>query len=341
MLFRVLCSSAPPLQKGCSRSTACLHCLDPNLSSTGGEKHCGWITGPVSQHWCPHCKWAEKCCCRTTLRLGIQIQAALSCIPPLPSLLPDTMEQNQDWHTSCRALVPIQLPFLGWVCAQDVCPGRRWRHTLLKTKYDQQAAPGTITSHSWMRFCFQTRLLQPATRILQAILMFLESPRKNNHIIQISQTCGPLNSCQNQIHAPLRGARGIAETKRHHIKLGEWDVLSLDKLLGESAVGSGHRAHLEGSTTPWCGWVPWAAPLPACFSFRFCPHFWYSSAWRNAGCSSPVSLEEHTACWDHPAEGLGAEEPFSCWVWFTRAHLVLILLTQCQKQWDLNPCFGS
>lgn len=87
--------------------------------------------------------------------------------------------------------------------------------------YDRWAAPGTITSHSWMGFCFQTSLLQPATHILQAILMFLESPPNNNHIIQISRTCGPLNSCQNQIHVPLRGARGIAETKRRHVKLRE------------------------------------------------------------------------------------------------------------------------
>lgn len=98
-----------------------------------------------------------------------------------------------------------------------------------------------------MGFCFQTSLLQPATHILQAILMFLESPPNNNHIIQISRTCGPLNSCQNQIHVPLRGARGIAETKRRHVKLREWDTLSLDKLLDESALGRSHRAHLERS----------------------------------------------------------------------------------------------
>lgn len=151
--------------------------------------------------------------------------------------------------------------------AFSVCPGWRWRHTLLKTRYDQQAAPGTVASHSWMGFCFQTSLLQPATCILQAILMFLESPPKNNHIIQISRTCGPLNSCQNQIHAPLRGARGIAETKRRHVKLRERDTLSLDKLRDESALGRSHRAHLERSTAPRCGRAPWAAPLPACFSF--------------------------------------------------------------------------
>lgn len=74
----------------------------------------------------------------------------------------------------------------GAVCVQGVCPGWRWRHTLLKARQDQLTAPGTIAHHSWMGSCFQTSLLQPATHILQAILMFLESPPKNNHIIQIS-----------------------------------------------------------------------------------------------------------------------------------------------------------
>lgn len=136
--------------------------------------------------------------------------------------------------------VSFHLPFPGWACVQGACPGWRWRHTPLKTRYDQRAAPGTVTSHSWMGFCFQTSLLQPATCIVQTILMFLESPPKNNHIIQISRTCGPLNSCQNQIRVPLRGARGIAETKRRHVKLREGDTLSLDKLLDESALGRSH-----------------------------------------------------------------------------------------------------
>lgn len=123
-------------------------------------------------------------------------------------------------HAGPERPLSAAIPGVG-LCQVSVCPGGTRRHTLPKKRYDQRAAPGTGTRHSWMGFCFQTSLLQPATHILQAILMFLESPPKNNHIIQISRTCGLLNGCQNQIHAPLRGARGIAETKRRHVKLGE------------------------------------------------------------------------------------------------------------------------
>lgn len=159
-----------------------------------------------------------------------------------------------------------------WLCVSrlSVLPGGGgtpcWRHDRTN-----QMHLGTVTCHSWMGSCFQTSLLQPATHILQAILMFLESPPKNNHIIQISWTCGPLNSCQNQIHSPLRGAGGIAETKRHHVKLRERDTLSLDKFLDESALGRSHWSCLERSTALWCRQLPWAAPLHA--GFYFCLHF--------------------------------------------------------------------
>lgn len=171
------------------------------------------------------------------------------------------------------------------------------RHTLLEKWYNQQTAPGTGTRHSWMGFCFQSSPLWPATHVLQAILMFLESPPKNNHIIQISRTCGPLNSCQNQIHAPLRGARGIAETKRRHVKLGEWDTLSLDKLLDESALGRSHQACLERSTAllrpQLCGAGSKSARLVLLLLLApaQCPQD--SSSSRGAGC----------------------QESLSCWVW--------------------------
>lgn len=184
-----------------------------------------------------------------------------------------------------------------------------------------------------MGFCFQTSLLQPATHILQAILMFLESPPNNNHIIQISRTCGPLNSCQNQIHVPLRGARGIAETKRRHVKLREWDTLSLDKLLDESALGRSHRAHLERSAL---------GSSSACLLF-LSPSLLVLSCSEKGWPFKPSLLRRAPALLRPPEGGWGAgceEAPLLLGL-VTRACLLLILLIQCREQWDLNPCFGS
>jgi len=43
---------------------------------------------------CTHLEQANKCCCEPALRPRIQVQAVLSCLPPLLPLLPDNVEQN-------------------------------------------------------------------------------------------------------------------------------------------------------------------------------------------------------------------------------------------------------